>query len=475
MEKIEHNCGLCVAHSLHDVHSFIKSLQHRGREAAGIAFIGDKKIDVIKWVGRVETFDLEDFYKIFPITEYHTFIAHVRYATRGRKDKILDDAHPHVIGGKEENRGNHIIIRDCDAIIAHNGQVNPEFFSKLDKSKFKTGCDTEALLWYFKDNGERGILNNLPGAYTLAIASKDRKEVIVMRDKAGIKPGVLGWKDGKYCVSSEDCFFREKGVSFKENLDPGSVYYFSPEGDYRKEKVAVPQEKHCFFEYNYISNVDSSLNNVSVRRVRELLGEALAEEFPLKADVVTFLPRCPEVAARAYSIKTEIPFQYIFYKPRDERAFLGSTLEERKSSIKNNLYLIPEINGTNYSEFLRGKTIVLIDDSTIRGNNSKCAIELLKNAGVSKIYLLNYTPKIGLIGADEIKRGCSYGVDMPPEDNFVVVNEDKTKNRTEEEINEQIGAEVKFLSVWGMLLAFEKAGIPKDKLCYFCIGGEKPF
>ena len=94
MRKVEHNCGLCLAHSLHDVYSFIKSLQHRGREAAGIAFIGENRIDVLKWIGKVETFDLEDLYKIFPITEYHTFVAHVRYATRGRKDKILYDAHP---------------------------------------------------------------------------------------------------------------------------------------------------------------------------------------------------------------------------------------------------------------------------------------------------------------------------------------------------------------------------------------------
>lgn len=471
---IRENCGLCVGHSLHDIYSFIKSLQHRGREAAGIAFIGEK-IDVIKWAGKVEMFELEDLYKLFPITNYHTFMAHVRYATKGRKDKILEDAHPHVIGGREEKRGNHIIIRDCEAVAVHNGQINPEFFKDIDKSKLKTGCDTEMLLHYFKDNGERGILKNIPLSYTLAIASKNRKSVIVLRDRTGIKPGILGWKDGKYCVSSEDWFFSEKGVNYKEDLTPGAIYYLSPEGGCSKEKVVNEKLAHCFFEYNYIANVNSILNGVSVRRIRELLGEQLAEEFKVEADIVTFLPRCPEVAARSFSLKSGIPFFYLFYKQRAERAFLGSTAEERKISINDNLYLMPEINGTKISDFLNKKTVVLIDDSTIRGNNSKRAVEILKQEGVSKVIVINYTPKIGIIGNDNIKRGCLYGVDMPPEDNFVVRDDINNRNRTEEEINNEIQAEVKFISKEGMLTAFEKAGLSRDKLCHFCIGGDKPF
>ena len=471
--KVTENCGLCIAHTLHDVYSFIKSLQHRGREAAGIAFIGDKGIDVIKWTGKVEMFDVEDLYKIFPSTKYHTYMAHVRYATRGRKDKILEDAHPHTIGGKEERRGNHIIIRDCEVVGVHNGQVNQSFLQEVDKTKLKTECDTEALLHYFKEFGERGIIKKIPGSYTLAIASRDRKEVMVLRDRTGIKPGVLGWKDGKYCVSSEDCFFMNKGVVFAENLNPGSIYYLSPEGGFRKEEVLLPELRHCFFEYNYIAHVDSFMNGVLVRRTRELLGEELAKEFPLNADIVTFLPRCPEVAARVYAEKIGLPFENIFYKPRSERAFLGSTIEERKNSIKENLYLMPLINGINSEDFLRGKTIIIVDDSTIRGNNSKRAIEILSQIRVGKIYLVNYTPKIGLIGNDGIKRGCLYGVDMPPDDNFIVRGENR--NREDLEISQEIGAEVKFLSLNGLFNVFEKAGIKKENLCYFCLGGEKPF
>ena len=105
MSDISHNCGLAVAHTLHDIYSLIKSLQHRGREATGMAAIGEERIDVIKWMGPVDRFDITDLHKIFPSPKYHTFMAHVRYATRGRKDKILEDAHPHVIGGRSEKKG----------------------------------------------------------------------------------------------------------------------------------------------------------------------------------------------------------------------------------------------------------------------------------------------------------------------------------------------------------------------------------
>jgi len=475
-QKIEENCGLCVSHSLHDIYSFLKSLQHRGREAAGLGFIGKERIDVLKWVGRVDRFDLGDIYKIFKIPDYHTFFAHVRYATRGRKDKLLEDAHPHVIGGRAEIRDSHVIIRDCEVIGIHNGQVNPEFLKEISPELLKTQCDTEALLHFYRQNSEVGLIKKIPGSYTLAIADKRRKQVIVMRDRTGIKPGVLGWKDGKYLIASEDSAIRKNGAEFRNDLTPGTIYYLYSDGRKPNEEFVLPlSNKFCFFEYNYVAHVDSIINGVPVRRIRETLGEILAEEFPLKADIVSFLPRCPEVAARKYAEARNIPFFNLFYKPRDERAFQGSTLEDRKQSIKENLYILPETNKEETIDFLKNKDVIIIDDSTIRGNNSKRAVELLKKSGAKKVYLLNYTPKIGIIGEDKIERGCLYGVDMPPDDDFVVRTKEKDKNRTSEEINAEIGAEVYYISPEGMLKGFERLGLPRDNLCYFCIGGKKPF
>ena len=171
-EIIRHNCGLCVAHTLHDAYSLIKSLQHRGREAAGIAAVGNNRIDVIKWKGPVDRFDIIDLHKIFPASDYHSYMAHVRYATRGRKDQILEDAHPHTIGGEIEDRGDHILIRNCQLAGVHNGQVNQEYLGDIDSEKLNTGCDTEALLHIFQEQGDLAALLaqlvKLPAAFKSA-------------------------------------------------------------------------------------------------------------------------------------------------------------------------------------------------------------------------------------------------------------------------------------------------------------------
>ncbi len=470
-EEISHNCGLCITHSLSDTYFFIKSLQHRGREATGIAAAGNKRIDIIKWKGPIDTFDLTDLYKIFPSHDYHSYMAHVRYATRGRKDQILEDAHPHFIGGEVENRGNHILVRDCEVVGVHNGQVNEEYLSGLDKRVLKTGCDTEALLYFYKSKGEKELLKRIPGSYTIAIADKRRKDIVVMRDRTGIKPGVLGWKDGKYGIASEDVAFRKNGGEFIEELDPGSIYYLTPEGKFIKEKVIEAEVSYCFFEWNYLADYDSVLNGVSVRKVRELLGEILAREFhPSDTDLVTFLPRCPEAAARSYSKATGIPFLPLFYKRRGERAFQGSTMDDRKRSIDENLYLVPRVNESPIKEFLKGKTIISIDDSMVRGNNSKRERDLLySQADVKKVYHVNYTPQIGIVGEDGVPRGCLFGVDMPPDDDFIA------RGRTLKEISDEMGMQIVYISSQGMLDVYEKLGIPEGNLCTYCIGGKHPF
>lgn len=464
-DAVRHNCGLCVAHTLENVYSMIKSLQHRGREATGIAAIGDSRIDVIKWEGPVNRFDIVDLHNIFPSTNYHTYMAHVRYATRGRKDKILEDAHPHVIGGKKIDSGSHIIIQDCEVAGVHNGQVESEYLDGIDKSLLKTGCDTEALLYYYQEKGAKEILRQIPLSYTMAIADKRIKDVIVLRDRTGIKPGVLGVMDGKYGISSEDIAYLQKGGDYIKDLEPGIIYYLDSKGGYRKELVTDPHPAYCFFEYNYIAHVNSTINGISVRRVRELLGVQLAKEFNFEdADFVTYLPRCPKVAARRYAIEKRLPFVPILYKMRGERAFQGSTLDERKNSIKQNLFLIPDFKNN-----LHGKKGISIDDSQIRGNNSKRERELLyEEGGIETVYHLNYTSQIGIVGEDGIPRGCIFGVDMPPDDDFIA------RGRTQEEISKIMNMPTYFISVEGMLSVFETLGLPRDHLCTYCIGGKHP-
>ena len=476
-ELIEDHCGIAVTHSLHDLYSFLQSLQHRGREAAGIAAVSSERIDVLKWIGKVDKFDftLEDLHHIFPGKEYRTFLGHVRYATRGRKEKILEDAHPHTVGGTVIDRGDHIFILDCSAAIVHNGQVNEEYLASVDKSGLKTGCDTEALLLKYLATNEQEILKTIPGAYTAAIADKRRKEVLVFRDKTGIMPGVLGKKGGKFLAASEDIALRKNGAQLVEDLTPGSVYYFDAQGNYRKEKIVQPQIKFCRFQYNYLAHGDSIMNNVSVRTARQWLGKECAKEFPFQdVDFVTYIPRCPEDAALAYAGELELPFLSIFYKKEMERSFLGSTKAERGKSIDANLHLYPHV-----IETLRGKTLVALEDSTVRGNVTRRVRHLLYDvAQVKEARILNYTPPLGIVGEDGELRGCSYGVDMPPEDDFIARTLDeqgKPRNRSREEISAEAGLPVFYLSPAGEMEALRKAGLDPEKLCTFCTGGKRPF
>ena len=156
---------------------------------------------------------------------------------------------------------------------------------------------------------------------------------------------------------------------------------------------------------------------------------------------------------------------------KGERSFMGSTEAERRDSIESNLHLLPEMENS-----LNDKTLLSMDDSTIRGNNSRRERELLyKIARVKESIHASYTPQVGIIGDDGIKRGCLFGVDQPPDDNFIARSIDGKSNRTLEEISADLGMPTFYLSMEGMLNGFEKLGMKRKDLCTYCIGGKHPF
>jgi amidophosphoribosyltransferase len=470
MQEVHENCGFCVTHTLHDCSNFLKSVQHRGRDAVGIAGVGDTRIDVVKWLGTPIDFDAFNLHTLLKSRHYHTYLGHVRYTTRGNKDAPLEarlaEAHPHVIGGTENYYDSHVIIRDCDAVMVHNGHVDGAHLSGVDNSQLKTACDTEALLHFYYEHGELEVLRRVPGAYSLAIADHRKKDVIVLRDRHGMRPASLGEKDDKCCVASEIVAFWENGGHFTIDIMPGAAYYLDAHGSYTSKSVVPAEPRYCFFEWNYVAHVRSHLNSLSALTARCWLGKALAEEFrPRDAEIVTFLPSCPEMAAITYAEAAGLPFVNAFCKKRLKRAFQGPTKEERQATIRENLYLDDEVIPD-----IKDKCVVLVDDSIVRGNNAPYAAHLLRNeGGVKKIYLASYTPPIGIIGTDGEARGCLFGVDMPPNDAFVA------RNRKNEEISKILNMDVGYLSVEGMLRVFERMGMPRENLCTYCIGGRHPF
>jgi len=474
MEKVNHNCGVVVSHNLHDVYAGMKCLQQRGKDAAGIWAKGPEGINVVKWGGRVDAFSLESLANIFK-GNFHTFGGHVRYATKGNKniEDLLKDAHPHAIGGKYEYGPNHVIISDCDAVIIVNGQTEEKYFKKLNQKKFKSNSDSEKLLNFYYENSENELLKEIPGAYFLAIADKRRDETIIIRDKTGIRPGFLGEKDGRYIVASEDIAIIKNGGKPIKDIEPGSIYYFDSDGSYRKRQILEPKKKHCFFEFNYILNRNSTTDRINVRTHRTFLGEKVAQEKFERMknyNFISYMPESPEIAARELSDRLEIPFLKVFFKRQiEDRAFQSPTMKKREDSIGKNLSLIPGIKNV-----IEGKRIVMLDDSMVRGVNAKHGRKLLyEDAKVSEALYALYTPPIGIIGEDGVARGCYYGVDMPSGDKFIART--GRKNRTLEEIEQIIKMPVEYLSYESMLEVFSKEGLKPHEICTYCIGGKHPF
>jgi len=470
MGDVDHNCGVVVTHTLHDAYAFISSLGHRGRDATGIAAIGDDRIDVVKWLGPASKFSKEDLQSIFPADRYHTYLAHNRYKTRGAEGSVLIEAHPHTIGGKRIDRERHSLITDCDAVGVHNGQINDEYLQSVDLDGLLTSCDSEAFLHLFARLGAQETLKQVPGAYVFAGAIKGDREVVVMRDRTGIKPACIGVKDGKTYVASESVAFTKNGGGSVRDMPPGSICYILPEGGSREKQVVDPERQSCFFEHAYVASPDSLIDGILVNLFRERMGEKLAKRFnPDDAKFVTDVPHCPRSAAEAYARSTGKEYLRIFYKMDKERSFQGATNGDRAKSIASNLNLIPWIE-----EKIRGEGVIVIDDSIVRGNViENGVVPLLNEAGVGHKYFFSYTPKIGIVGADGMDRGCEFGVDMPANE-----NDDHSflaRGLSTEEISAKVGMDVRYLSVEDMNDVYRSLGKNPDDLCTFCIGGRHPF
>ncbi|MFP4189439.1 MAG: hypothetical protein ACLFSL_00205 [Candidatus Woesearchaeota archaeon] len=473
-EILENRCGVCMSHNLHDAYSYMGAQEHRGRDGAGIGAKGKGRIDVIRWAGKVSSVSLEKIVNMFSeinpegIDGYDFFIGHNRYATRGRKEKVLEDAHPFAKGGRKINNGSHMFQLDCDAVCIHNGQIDSSEISDI-LDIVEPEVDSEALLEYVYRFGPEKTLDDIPGSYVLLYTDKDNDDIKLLRDKHGMMPAVMGKKDGKFVVTSEDIALRKNGTEIIKNIEPGSYYSFPTGGrqpEKKKDIMSYPQ--HCFFQWNYIGDSQSNIEDAAVWGIRRKLGEALAEHVRPELDIVSYIPECPKIASMAYADKRGLPFKEIFYKLREERSFQGSDKGNRKESIESNLYVAPVIDNIPSEDFLEGKSVGLIDDSIVRGNNAQYAKDLLEEKGVREVHLISYTPPIGIIGDDKKKRGCMFGIDMPPDDEFVA------RHRTLDEISEKMGMEVHYLPYEAMMDVYETRGIPRRDICKFCIGGPHP-
>jgi amidophosphoribosyltransferase len=428
------------------------SLQHRGQEGAGIAVSNERYIICHKDIGLVsEVFSGADFGKL---SKGKVAVGHTRYSTTG--------------GHKKENVGPFITEYLTGRIAtAHNGNITnaKEIREELEKYgvHFNATSDSEvvsSLIAYHitKENSSTGGIikaaSQLRGAFSLVIASSKNK-LIAVRDPNGYRPLCIGKSPIGYAVASESCALDACGFEFFRDVLPGEVVVIQ-NGEITHQGVKLEKADSlfgeenglCIFEYVYFARPDSVIDNLSVYVARYNMGLALAKEYPVEADIVCGVPDSGLDAASGYSAGSGLPLVTGFVKSRYiGRSFIYPTQSQRDSAVR--LKLNP------LSVNIKGKRIVLVDDSIVRGTTSEKIVKSLKNAGAKEVHMR--------ISSPPFRHTCHYGTDIDSEENLIA------NNMSLDEICHKIGADsLGYISIDGLKNACAQCA---RSFCTACFSG----
>jgi len=294
-------------------------------------------------------------------------------------------------------------------------------------------------------------MNKIVGSYSLVVLIKDR--VLAIRDPLGIKPLCIGSlpDKGGYVCASETCALDVLGAEFIRDVEPGEMVELTLNGVMSQKISSSKHPAHCMFEWVYFARPDSVLGGKYVYDVRRCFGQRIAREHPVKADVVVPVPDSGRTHALGYSEATGIPYDEGLIKNRYiGRTFILPSKEARELNVQLKLNAV--------RARIRGRRVILVDDSIVRGTTMRKIVDTLRKAGATEVHVR--------IGSPPIVAPCYLGIDMKTRDQFVAVG------RTSEEIAKEIGADsVGYLSIEGLV---ECIGIGRGDLCLGCLTGEYP-
>jgi len=379
----------------------LHALQHRGQEAAGISSADGEKVHTIKDRGLVlKVFNEENLKTL----KGSSAIGHTRYSTAGN-DSILD-AQP-VFARYDLG----------EMAIVHNGNLTnaEEVRERLIKrgAIFQTFMDTENLIHLIAKSEQEKLLDRIidavqkiEGAFSLVFLS--RTKMFAMRDRFGFRPLSLGrLPNGGYIVASETCAFDLVGATFIRDVEPGELLVFEEDKAPKSIKIYEPQPKHCIFEYVYFARPDSSVFGQSVYEARKNMGKELAHIEPVEADLVIPVPDGGVPSAIGYAQESGIPYEMgIMRNHYIGRTFIEPTQEMRDLKVKMKLSPVVDL--------IKGKRVIIIDDSIVRGTTSKRIIKMLKDAGASEVHMR--------ISSPPTTDPCFYGVDTPNKEKLIAAN-----------------------------------------------------
>lgn len=427
-----------------EVYYGLFALQHRGQESAGIAVnMPDRKIAYYKNMGLVNEVFSEEELSLLPDSDIA--IGHVRYSTGGSSNVV--NAQPVVFYGRYGRMA-----------IAHNGNiVNADAIKNwlIDRGHiFQSSVDSEvvaALINYYTtssvENGVQKACMDFVGAFAI-VCMADNK-LIAVRDRYGLKPLVMGKKDGAVLFASESCALDAVDAEFVRDVEPGEMITVTPDGKIKSQKIMVPDSHPCIFEYVYLARSDSVIDNVSVYEARYNCGKELAKLYKIDADIVAGVPDSATVCARGYADVSGLPMVDALTKNR----YIGRTFIQPSQSMRESAVKI-KLNA--FRSNIKGKRLILIDDSIVRGTTSRKIINLLRASGATEVHML--------VGSPPVKYPCFFGVDMQTREQLIGAY------KTEEEICKEIGAD----SLHYIPLECMVKSCGGGPYCTACFDGEYP-
>lgn len=442
-------CGVCGIFGHQDAARLtyfgLYALQHRGQESAGIVSSDGKKINQHRGMGLVHDVFNE---AILGSLTGHLTIGHVRYSTTGESNII--NAQPFT--------ATHL---GCTLSVAHNGNlVNIRALrEELERggSIFQSTMDSEVVVHLLARHSHLGFeqailetVSRIKGAYSMLLLTEDK--VVAVRDPNGFRPLCLGQlSSGGYVVASETCALDLIEATYVRDIEPGEILIITAEG---LQSVMMPdrvRQSCCIFEQVYFARPDSDIFGLNVYQSRKRMGEILARECRVDADLVMPFPDSGNYAAIGYSQASGIPLEMgVIRNHYVGRTFIQPTQSMRDFSVKVKLNPI--------RTFLKGKRVIIIEDSVIRGTTGKSRVRSLRDAGVKEVHMM--------ISCPPTRNPCYYGIDFPSGGELIA------NSKSVEEIRDYLGLDsLHYLSIEGLL---EATGSQPDKFCLACYNGDYP-
>jgi len=420
------------------------ALQHRGQESAGIVSSDEANVFTHRGMGLVnKVFNEEALHSLGG----HLAIGHNRYSTMGVS--TIANTQPLLVNFFGEG-----------IAISHNGNlINAvELREKLESggSIFQTTMDTEVIVHlltkFTKSLGKRKALlkalRKVKGAYSLLMLTNN--EIIGVRDPRGFRPLVIGKLKKSLLFASETCAFDLIGAKYIRDVKPGEMVVVNSEGVESFSLAPSKAVSQCIFEHIYFARPDSLVFGENVHSVREKLGRRLSYEHPCKADIVISVPDSGTSAALGYAQESKIPFAIGLTRNH----YIGRTFIQPLQFVRD---MEVKIKLNPMKDVLKGKRVVLVDDSIVRGTTSKKIIRLLREGGASEVHFR--------ISSPPIKFPCFFGIDTPVQRELIA------SSRTVEEIKEELGADsLGYLSLKGLLSCVKN----KENYCTACFTGDYP-